>query len=44
MIMFLIGFTAGTLLGGAIDMFIFALLSANGDGKDKEDKNVKKQQ
>lgn len=39
MIMFLIGFTLGTLLGGAIDMFIFALLSASSDArKDKEDK------
>ena len=38
MIMFLMGFAAGTLLGGAIDMFIFALLSASSDGKDKEDK------
>ena len=39
--MFLIGFIVGTLLGGAIDMFIFALLSANSDVKGKEDKNEK---
>ena len=29
----------GTLLGGAIDMLIFALLLASGDGKDKGDKD-----
>ncbi len=36
MIMFWIGFAAGTILGGAIDLFVIALLSAN-----KEDNNGK---